>query len=75
MQHRVAHRTQRNPIYTTRVSLGLVARSDSRCRSGPYHQELLRVMREVGGLTEAEAAARLEAMAAEGKYQRDVWFG
>jgi sulfite reductase (NADPH) flavoprotein alpha-component len=37
--------------------------------------ELLAVMQREGGLTEAEAGERLEAMASEGRYQRDVWFG
>ena len=37
--------------------------------------ELLRLMREQGGLTEDEAGARLGDMAAGGRYQRDVWFG
>jgi len=38
-------------------------------------EEILRLMRDEGGLTEADARARLSAMAADGRYQRDVWFG
>jgi sulfite reductase (NADPH) flavoprotein alpha-component len=48
---------------------------DASSMAPAVEEELLRVMREHGGLSEEEAAGRLEAMAAEGKYQRDVWFG
>ena len=48
---------------------------DASSMAPAVEEALLGVMREVGGLGEEEAAARLAAMAAEGRYQRDVWFG
>jgi sulfite reductase (NADPH) flavoprotein alpha-component len=48
---------------------------DASSMAPAVERALLGVMEREGGLTAEEAEARLAAMAREGKYQRDVWFG
>lgn len=47
---------------------------DANAMAGDVEKEVLRMAVQVGGIAEDKAQLWLEQLAAEGRYQRDVWF-